>query len=58
MKKDIENRTAIENLINTFYDKIKEDGVLGPVFNVLTSINWNAFTCYVPVLGKCNFLFR
>ncbi|MGX5818114.1 group III truncated hemoglobin [Chitinophaga lutea] len=32
MKQDIENRTDIELLVNTFYAKVQQDDLLGPVF--------------------------
>jgi hemoglobin len=32
-KKDVTTREDIFFLVNTFYDKIKEDEVLGPIFN-------------------------
>ena len=47
MKPDIENRADIENLINTFYDKVKVDDILGPVFNVQIPVNWEV---HVPVM--------
>ena len=30
--RDIESRSDIERLVNTFYDKVKSDEVIGPVF--------------------------
>ncbi len=36
-KKDIESRKDVEILVNRFYDKVKEDELLGPVFSHL---NW------------------
>lgn len=34
---DITTRTDIELLVNSFYDKVKADGLLAPVF---THVNW------------------
>ncbi|HLS71220.1 MAG TPA: group III truncated hemoglobin [Chitinophagaceae bacterium] len=31
--KDIQNRSDIELLVNTFYDRIRADDLLGPIFN-------------------------
>lgn len=36
-KKDIENRDDIEFFVNSFYDKVKDDDMLGPVFK---NLNW------------------
>ena len=36
-RKDITSRADIEVLVNTFYDKVNADDLLGPVF---TKINW------------------
>jgi hemoglobin len=40
MKKDIENRDDVELLVNTFYDKIKTNAILGHIFNDVAKINW------------------
>lgn len=36
-RKDITSRADIEVLVNTFYDKVNADDLLGPVF---TKVNW------------------
>ncbi len=36
-RKDITSRADIEILVNTFYDKVNADDLLGPVF---TKVNW------------------
>lgn len=41
MKNDIENRTGIELMVNTFYDKVKRDEKLGPLFNEVMGDQWN-----------------
>lgn len=40
MKKDIENRADIELLINSFYDKVRADDVIGYIFNDVTKVDW------------------
>ena len=39
-KKDIENRADVELLINSFYDKVKPDPVIGFIFTDIMKINW------------------
>ena len=40
MKTDIENRKDIQLLINSFYDKVKTDPVIGFIFNDIMRVNW------------------
>jgi hemoglobin len=40
MKKDIRNRDDIEVLINTFYQKVICDELLGAVFTDVVQVNW------------------
>ncbi len=40
MKKDIENRTDIESLIRSFYEKVKTDETIGYIFNDIVKVNW------------------
>ena len=40
MKTDIRNRKDIEKLVNTFYDKVKTDDVIGYLFNDVAKVNW------------------
>lgn len=47
MKIDIENRADIEMVVNAFYEKVKTDDILGPVFNVLIPVNWDT---HLPVM--------
>jgi len=47
MKPDIETRVDIENLINAFYNKVKADDILGPIFNVQIPVNWEV---HLPVM--------
>jgi hemoglobin len=41
MKKDIENIEDIKLLVNAFYDKIRDDELLGHIFNNLMNVNWD-----------------
>jgi hemoglobin len=41
MKKDIENIEDIKLLVNVFYDKIRDDELLGHIFNNLMNVNWD-----------------
>lgn len=47
MKKDIENRDDIVVLINTFYEKVKKDKVIGYIFNDVAKVNWEK---HLPVM--------
>ncbi len=40
MKKDIHNRNDIIRLVDTFYEKIKTDQVIGFIFNEVANVNW------------------
>jgi len=45
--KDIENIEDITLLVNTFYDKVKEDKVIGYIFNQTIGEDW---THHLPVM--------
>jgi hemoglobin len=47
MKHDIENRKDVEKLVNSFYDKVKQDPVIGFIFNDVAKVNWDK---HLPVL--------
>jgi hemoglobin len=47
MKKDIETRSDIELLVNSFYDKIKTDPVIGYIFTDVVNVNWEK---HLPVM--------
>jgi hemoglobin len=47
MKKDIENRNDIELLVNSFYDKVKADPVIGFIFNDIVQVHWKR---HLPVM--------
>jgi hemoglobin len=38
---DINSREDIALLVTTFYDKVKVDGVLGPIFNDVAQVDWD-----------------
>ncbi len=40
MKKDIATREDIELLVKRFYEKVKEDSLIGPLFTEIAKINW------------------
>jgi hemoglobin len=47
MKRDIESKKDIELLVNTFYEKVKTDPVIGYIFNDVTKVNWDK---HLPVM--------
>ncbi len=49
MKKDIENKNDIEVLVNSFYDRVKCDDILGEIFTAIIPINWSV---HLPVMYR------
>lgn len=45
--RDIENRQDIELLVNTFYDKVKQDETLGHIFQQIIGDDWSH---HLPVM--------
>ncbi|MDP1675628.1 MAG: group III truncated hemoglobin [Bacteroidota bacterium] len=41
MKNDITTRRDIEQLVNTFYDKVQRDAIIGPIFIHVAKVNWD-----------------
>ena len=39
--KDIENREDVKLLVDTFYNKVNKDELLGPIFNDVAAVNWD-----------------
>jgi len=37
---DIDSREDVERLVDTFYDRIRTDDVLGPIFNDVARVDW------------------
>ena len=42
MKKDIEKREDIVLLVNSFYDKVKNNKILGYIFTDVAKVDWEA----------------
>lgn len=40
MRKDISNRADIQLLVNSFYEKVRRDEVIGYIFNDIAKVNW------------------
>jgi hemoglobin len=40
-QKEIENRSDIERLVNSFYSKVQEDEMLGYIFNDIAKVDWD-----------------
>ena len=40
-KKPILSREDVELLVNSFYDKVKKDQLIGPIFNDIAQVNWD-----------------
>tara|TARA_R110002072_G_scaffold7503_2_gene40638 strand:+ start:391174 stop:391554 length:381 start_codon:yes stop_codon:yes gene_type:complete len=38
---DIQNRTDIELLVNSFYEKVREDKTIGYIFTEVAAVNWD-----------------
>lgn len=38
---DIEGRAEIELLVNRFYEKVRADELIGPVFDDIAKVNWD-----------------
>jgi hemoglobin len=47
MKTDISNRDDIQKLVLSFYDKVKQDEVIGYIFNDVAKVNWEK---HLPVM--------
>lgn len=38
--KPLENRSDIELLVNEFYSKVRQDTLIGPIFNDVAKVDW------------------
>jgi hemoglobin len=47
MKNDIENKQDIQLLVDSFYEKVKADPVIGFIFNDVVRVNWEK---HLPVM--------
>lgn len=41
MTKEIENIDDIQNMVNSFYEKVRNDELLGPIFNSVIQDKWD-----------------
>ncbi|WP_229580256.1 group III truncated hemoglobin [Persicitalea jodogahamensis] len=41
MLPEITSRADVENLVNTFYDKVRDDPTIGIIFNEIANVNWD-----------------
>ena len=39
---DIQNRTDVETMVNTFYDLIRADDLVGPIFQEIAQVDWDS----------------
>lgn len=39
--RDIANRADVELLVNTFYDRVRANSVIGPIFDEVAKIDWD-----------------
>ena len=44
---DIKCREDVELLVNTFYEKVKKNSIIGPIFNELINVNWEK---HLPIM--------
>jgi hemoglobin len=57
--KDILEREDVHLLVSTFYSQVREDTILGPVFNTLIKEeNWPEHIHRIADFWECNLLFR
>ncbi len=42
MERDIENSDDVKLMVDSFYKKVNEDDLLGPIFNDLVKIHWES----------------
>ncbi len=47
MKKDLASRVEIELLVNSFYDRVKKDELIGYIFNDVAKVDW---TVHLPIM--------
>jgi len=40
-RKPIETREDIQLLVDSFYAKVRKDGLIGPIFNDVAKVNWD-----------------
>jgi hemoglobin len=42
MKKDLESREDVKLMVDSFYEKVNRDKLLGPIFNDFAGVNWDS----------------
>lgn len=47
MKNDIDTKADIELLVNSFYEKVRKDAIIGYIFNDVVKVNWQK---HLPVM--------
>ena len=47
VKKDIQTKEDIELFVNAFYEKVKADSLIGPIFTKVFKVNWEK---HLPVM--------
>ncbi|MCL6523696.1 MAG: group III truncated hemoglobin [Thermoflavifilum sp.] len=47
MKKPLNSRADVEQLVNLFYDRVKADELIGPIFQDIARVNWNK---HLPIM--------
>ena len=47
MNKDLNDRADVENLINSFYEKVKKDDMIAFIFNDVAKVDWEK---HLPVM--------
>jgi len=47
VKKAIASRADVEELVNRFYDRVKADDLLGPIFHDVARVNWDK---HLPIM--------
>lgn len=56
-KKNIESREDVSLLVNTFYDKVRNDALLGPIFNGIIT-DWEAHLELLTDFWETNLFFE
>lgn len=56
MKQDIQHRTDVHLLVTTFYTKIRQDEVLGPIFNGLIH-DWESHLAHLTDFWESSLFF-
>ncbi|PWJ33674.1 group III truncated hemoglobin [Sediminitomix flava] len=56
MKEELKDRTTIEILVRRFYDKVKEDELIGHIFNTMIS-DWESHIQLLTDFWETNLLF-